>query len=164
MPDCYYCFWILRTNGNIIIPESRHINAVVAVPAAFDETDESIRRTFAYYNESQAMNHEGRAREAIMLRVINRNHIRIRKNQFRNNQNWAVQLYDLTEERKISLSRWANYILPFANDKNADVVLHQLIDNTKTKTILYLMAEEYSFDREETVIIPQSELLLMYTK
>lgn len=157
-----YCFWIL-TNGNIIIPTSRHILAVVAAPAAFGETQESIRKTFEKYNESPMTNHEGKARETILVRVINRNHIRIRKNQFRNNQRWAVQLFDLTEERKISLSRWAKFIIPFVNDEYADVVIHQLKDNMRIIRTLNLLGEEYSNDGE-TVIIPQAKLMEMYSK
>ncbi len=159
-----YCFWIL-TNGNIIIPDSRHILAVVAVPAAFGETDETIKRTFEEYGEERNSNHEGRAREAILFRIIHRNHIRIRKNQFRRNQYWAVQLYDLTKERKFSLTRWAKYVLPLTNDKYADVRIHQLKDDSITLKCLKLLAEEFLVDvGETTVVITQSELIKMYSK
>lgn len=109
-------------------------------------------------------NHEGKAREAILLRVIKRNHIRIRKNQFRNNQSWSIQLFDLTEERKMSLLRWVKYILPSVNDKFADVSIHQLKDNSRITISLNLLSEEYSTDRDDTVIIPQKELIKMYSK
>jgi len=157
-----HCFWILL-DGTIVVPDSRHILAVVAAPIAFGETDESINKTFKEYNESPMTNHEGRARETILLRVINRNHIRIRKNKSRNNQTLSVQLFQLTEERKEVLSRWARYILPLIDDKFADVVIHQLKYKSRLVTSLNLLAKECSSGGDEVLtVLTQSQLSELY--
>ena len=80
-----YCFWILE-NGTIVKPDSRHILAVVSAPIVFGETEESIHKTFKKYGQGISSNFEGKAREEVLLRVIKRNHIRIRKNQQKRNQ------------------------------------------------------------------------------
>ena len=128
-----YCFWILK-NGNIIKPDSRHILAVVASPAVFGETEDSIRKTFNKYGQDIASNFEGKAREEVLLRVIRRNHIRIRKNQSKQNQHWSIQLYKLEPERIASIASWAKQIFADLTDPYSDVVIHQLYDDTKYKT------------------------------
>lgn len=155
MPE--HCFWIL-TNGAIVIPDSRHILAVVCCPIAFDETKESIRETFEKQNQSPDSNFEGVAREEVLSRVIHRNHIRIRKNLHRENQHWSIQLHNLTAERRASISAWANYISADTEDIHADVIIHQFHNGSKFQISLNTLAEEYSGDDKKTVIVTQQEL------
>lgn len=150
------CFWIL-TNGIIVRPDSRHILAVVCCPRAFGETKESIRETFEKQNQSPNSNYEGIAREEVLTRVINRNHIRIRKNQHKRGQHWSLQLYSLNDERRSSIAAWASYITTDANDKHADVVIHQFKDGSKIKTSLDKLANENN-GPVKPEIITQAEL------
>ena len=46
------------------------------------------------------------------------------------------QLHTLTEERQAILGQWANYLIQNGQDRFADVILHQLQDNSKIQTTL----------------------------
>jgi hypothetical protein len=155
-----YCFWIL-TDGTIVKPDRRHILAVASAPRAFGETVESLQETFESYGQGIHSNFEGEAREIVLTRIIKRNHIRIRKNQHKNRQNWSIQLFILTDERKKDLSEWASYISSGTKDKYADVIIHQLNNNSKLRTSLDLLAEGFVGEREP-VIVSQSELVRRY--
>jgi hypothetical protein len=157
-----YCFWILP-NGVIVKPESRHILAVVCCPGAFGETKESIRKTFKEQGQSQNSNYEGKAREQVLTRVINRNHVRIRKNQHKRQQNWSLQLYELTDERRAAIAVWAKHITAKTTDKFADVIIHQFKDESKIRTSLDKLAKEATAD-VKPVIVTQTELLEIYKK
>jgi len=154
MPE--HCFWIL-TNGTIVKPDSRHILAVVCCPIAFGETKESIRETFKKQSQSPNSNFEGVAREEVLNRVINRNHIRIRKNMHKKGQHWSMQLYNLTLERRESISAWASYISADTEDKYADVIIHQFHNGSKVNTSLSKLADESAGDKKP-VIVTQQEL------
>ena len=152
-----FCFWILK-NGTIVKPDSRHILAVVSCPGAFNETKESIRATFKEQSQSPNSNYEGVARKEVLTRVINRNHIRIRKNQHKREQHWSLQLYELTKERKASIAVWAKYITNDTTDKFADVIIHQFKDESKIKTSLDKLAKEAT-GYIQPVIVTQTELI-----
>jgi len=152
-----YCFWILL-DGRIIAPDSKHIIAVVNFPEIFGETEESIKMTFKEYCESPRSNHEGKARETILLSLINKNNVRIRKHQLKRNQHWSIQLYELTTERKISIGRWARYISSSDTDTYAAVILDQFKDGKQFYTSLDVLAGDCADDSEEIVIITESQL------
>lgn len=151
-----YCFWIL-TNGKIVRPDSRHILCVVSCPSAFGETKESIRETFEKEMQSPHSNFESVAREQVLTRVINRNNIRIRKNQHKREQHWSLQLYELTDERRSAIAVWASYITNDTTDKFADVIIHQFKDESKIKTNLDTLAKECESD-VKPMIVTQEEL------
>jgi hypothetical protein len=150
------CFWILK-NGIIVKVESRHILAVVSFPEVFGETRETIKEIFEKQNQSPNSNYEGIAREEVLARVISRNNIRIRKNQHKRDQHWSLQLHSLTDERIFAIAAWANYISTNANDKHADVVIHQFKDGSKIKTSLDKLALE-NLKAINPEIINQAEL------
>jgi hypothetical protein len=154
------CYWIL-TSGRIVIPDSLHILVVVSAPALFGESEESIQETFRKSEQDMRSNYEGKAREEVLLRVINRNNIRIRKNILKRQQHWSIQLYRLTAERKSSLSAWAKYMHGLSGDKYADVTIHQLYDDSKMRTSLDQLLAESAVD-EDPVILKQSDLVGNY--
>jgi hypothetical protein len=153
------CYWILN-DGKILDKQSRHILAVISAPELFGETEQSINETFKKYGQDIKSNYEGKAREAVMLRVIRRNHIRIRKNILKHQQHWSIQLYRLTDERRASISSWAKYIAT-NGDQYADVIIHQLFDNSKIQTSLNLLADGSMVD-ENTVKLKQTDILGTY--
>jgi hypothetical protein len=155
-----YCFWILN-DGTIVKPDSRHILAVASCPVAFGETDQSLQITFRKYGQSPKSNYEGSAREEVLMRVILRNHIRIRKNQHKRGQHWSFQLFKLTEERKQKIAEWASYITPQTDDKFGDVIIHQFCDNSKKRTSLDQLAGEHPSGDVEIVL--QDELVRKYS-
>jgi len=151
-----HCFWIL-TDGTIVKPEVRHILAVVAAPIPFGETPASIQATFAEHGQPVESNYEGKAREEVLARVIARNHVRIRKNQYRKCQHWSVQLQVLTAERRTAIAAWARYVMENAQDKHAEVIIHELGYSRRTSTTLNRLAEEAK-EAEQPAIITQGEL------
>jgi len=155
------CFWIL-TDGRIVIPDILHILAVIDAPVAFGESNQTILDTFKKYGQNIKSNVESIAREKVLLRVINRNNIRIRKNIQKNCQHWSIQIYRLTDERKAAISEWAKYVAT-DGDRYADVIIHQLYDNSKLKTSIDVLVEEYTGDGDP-IIITQSELSGIYNK
>ncbi len=155
-----FCYWIL-TDGTIVKPDQRHILAVVHAPAAFGETIESMLKTFAPYGQEIHSNFEGKPREETLRRVIHRNHIRIRKNRLKRGQHWSIQLYKLSAERKASIEAWARHIMPAADDKYGDVIIHQFHDGSKTRTSLDQLADGYD-GYEKPVIMIQAELVRTY--
>ncbi len=150
------CFWIL-TDRRIVIPDNLHILAVIDAPELFGETKQTIQQTFRKYRQDVKSNVESKAREEILLRVIKRNHIRIRKNNRKNCQHWSVQLFRLTDDRKKALSAWGKYVSGTTGDKYADVIIHQLHDNSKMKTSLKILVDEYRGD-VDPVIVRKTEL------
>lgn len=156
-----HCFWIL-VDGTIVKPDSRHILAVASAPSAFGETVQSMQETFEPYGQDIHSNFEGKARETVLLKVINRNNIRIRKNQHKRGQHWSIQLFELTDERKRSISAWARYISPSADDKYGDVIIHQFHDGSKMRTSLDQLTDGYNCDKEPVKIVYQAELIRIY--
>ena len=155
-----FCFWIL-TDGTIVKPDSRHILAVACAPSAFGETVQSLQETFEPYGQGIHSNYEGKAREEVLLRVIHRNHVRIRKNQHKHNQHWSIQLYRFTDERKQAIFKWAKYVSGLSGDKYADAIIHQFHDGSKMKTSLDQLADGYNGDKEPE-IVSQAELTRIY--
>lgn len=153
-----HCFWIL-TDGRIVKPDSRHILAVVSAPEIFGETAKSIQETFERHGESMNSNFEGKARQVVLLRVINKNHIRIRKNQYARCQHWSIQLFEMTDERKSAISRWAKYVSALTVDRYADAIIHQFHDGSKFRTSLNVLADQCP-DTEEPIILRQTGLLV----
>ena len=115
-----YCYWIL-TDGTIVKPDRCHILAVADVPIAFGETLSSLEKTFAGFAQGIHSNFEGKAREITLRRIIQRNHIRIRKNQQKRNQHWSIQLYNMNNERRSAIARWAKHISSTVTDRYGDV-------------------------------------------
>lgn len=144
------CFWILN-DGKILDKQSRHILAVVSAPELFGETEQSLEETFRKYGQDMKSNYEGEAREAVMLRVIRRNHIRIRKYVHRHCQHWIIQLSELTNERKALISAWAKYV-GTDGDQYADVIIHQLHDNSKLQTSFNLLMAESTVDEDPVIL------------
>ena len=150
------CFWIL-TDGRIVVPDSKHILAVVSAPSAFGESVKSLIRTFQPYGQGIQSNYEGKAREETLSRVIRRNHIRIRKNKYKWNQHWSLQLFEMTPEREQAIAQWSKYVSGLTGDRYADVVIHQFHDGSKIRTSLDKLAEGYDGNGEPEVL-SQAEL------
>ena len=151
------CYWILN-DGKILDKQSRHILAVISAPEIFGETEEGINETFKKYGQDIKSNYEGKAREDVLLRVIYRNHIRIRKNILKKSQSWSIQLYRLTDTAKESIIEWANSLK--TNDKYADVKIHELQNNSKTKTSFNLLLDG-SWDDKNPVILGNPFCILL---
>ncbi len=154
-----YCFFILE-DETILKPDYRHILAVKEAPAAFGETDESLNVTFDKWGEKNNHNVESNARQEILLRVINRNIIRIRKNQSKRNQNWSIQLHNLTKKKEEAIFSWASYIIEKEYDRYGTVVIHQFADGSKKIVFINELADKHIGKTPK--VITQNELKQRY--
>lgn len=137
-----FAYW-LTPSGKIIKPELRHISTVIKYPKKFGETEETIAATYEKYQEQISSTVEGKAREEILLRIINRGFVRIRKGGTRRNEHWSIQVYKLNSKLQDAIWQWANRITNdgTADDKYADVVIHQFGRGDKmTRTSLNKIA------------------------
>lgn len=127
-------YWI-TPSGVTMKPDSYHIVTVQKYPEIFKETKKSLRDTYDKYNEPIDSNIEGKAREAIMDRVIRRGFVRIRKNTMRNNQSWSIQLVKITPKVNDAIWAWSKEMTKYS-DKYADVNINFLDSNKMIKTTL----------------------------
>ena len=152
-------YWIVPT-GEILQPSAFHIQTVVKFPKKFGETDKTIQDTFDKHGENPQSNMEGKARDEIMKRVIQRGFVRIRFGGSGANRRWSVQLNKLTQKMSDIIWVWAKTIQDKVSDKYADVFIHQLSNNKMTKTSLDVIASGATI-RESVVILKESECHLL---
>jgi len=146
-------------SGSIIKPESRHILAVVNHPEKFGETEEILETTFNLYGEQMRSNIEGKARHAVLLRVIKRGFVRIRTNRTRRSQHWSVQVNILDLSLKNIIWMWAKQVSSEqGSDKFADVVVHELgRSDNMIKTTLEKIVSGEAFGEEFVQMLKERE-------
>ncbi len=152
-----FAYWI-NLKGKILKPDTRHIGAIVSKPSLYGETDKTVKATYEKHGEPISSTVEGKAREEIMLRVIMRGYIRIRKSGTRRDQRWSIQVAKLNNKNRDYLWAWAREVIDskVADDKYADVHIHQLAKKKVTKTSLNKIASGETI-REELRIYTQKE-------
>lgn len=99
-------FFISPTGELTGVGNNKHINIITSNPEKFGLTIEKTRNTYNRYGER--MGTEGRAREEIILDLIEKGWIHIRK---RPNRYWIINVYKMTKKYRELLSDWANKIL-----------------------------------------------------
>jgi len=113
-------YW-LTPDGNIIDLGSRHhIDFIIDNPGDYGEMMENIKEAYDRYNERWRF--EGKARDEIMQRVVNRGFIRIRETR----NHWKIQLWDLDMAKYNNLSSWAKVIATQKRDLYGDVQIMDL--------------------------------------
>lgn len=80
---------------------SKHIDHIVQHPESFGLNSGVVMAVYAKHNEQVGV--EGRAREELILQVINHGFIRVR---FYKNSRWSITLYDNRVNKNI-LRKWA---------------------------------------------------------
>ena len=91
--------------GEIIdLGNAKHIDLVIADPEIFSESEEQIHADYEYCNEPVGF--EGRARHAIILRILKRGFVRIRERR----NSWVAECWSLSGGIKVNLSAWANMV------------------------------------------------------
>ena len=105
----FNAYWL---NKNSIIPVPNiHIDVVIQNPEKFGYTEDKLREIFKEFNEPYG--HEGKAREQIMLNLIqNKGWIRVRYNP--RQDKWMVELNKLTSRIKDEV--WQFFMLVTGND------------------------------------------------
>jgi len=150
-----HAYWITPA-GLVVCPAIRHIGTVLCCPEAFGETDATIKATCLRHGEQVSATFEGKARNEILARVIQRGFIRIRKEMTRRSQHWSIQYHLLTPMHHVALSNWAAYVLTTGLDPLADVLLHCLRDTTTTAMSLRELAATNLTSAPELVVLSEN--------
>ncbi|MFO8062037.1 MAG: hypothetical protein R6U31_03835 [bacterium] len=101
----YEAYWI-KPDGEIIPVSTRHIDAIIKNPQAFDMTEAYIKEQFNRFNEP--MGREGRARRKIMEQLIRKGFIRVR---FKPRQwKWYMECNIIDENVESQVEAWINKI------------------------------------------------------
>jgi len=117
--ECSACW--LRPDGVVVdVGCRRHIDLIIDDPAAFGETAASVAAEYRMHGEP--LRHEGRARAAIMLRVVRRGFVRVRRKR----NHWSVELWEPSPETVGIIAAWAAVQLRSTADIHADVHLAAL--------------------------------------
>jgi hypothetical protein len=98
-------FWI-SPRGEIISSGINHIDTVISNSNKFGFTEDEIRKTYEKYGE--ILTQEGKAREEIIKKLIDKGWIRIRRYP---NKFWSININRLNKKNKDFIQDWAEKIL-----------------------------------------------------
>ncbi len=98
-------YWISNL-GEVVEVGTNHINMVIKNPKKFGYTTDQIKDVYDKYDER--MGQEGKAREEIILNLVNHGWIRVRRY---NNKGYSVNINKMTKKVKDILFDWADKLL-----------------------------------------------------
>jgi hypothetical protein len=128
-------YWI-TPKGEILNVGKLHIDEIYHSPEKFGETHDTIKTS--YEKAGEPMPYEGKARDEIMTRVIQRGYVRIRERS----NDWSIQLWEMNQKTIDFLWQWARFIINSVRDKYADITITTLKNNKMTKTSFKKLIEE----------------------
>ncbi len=99
-------FWILP-DGQIIIVPRTHIQTVIENPFLFNLSSNYIVSKYEMENEELGV--EGKAREQIILELIQDNYIRIR--YYPRRSSWTINVHELNIKSLNTLKKWSWFIV-----------------------------------------------------
>ena len=144
-------YWISNKGKVFELKGKYHIWYVIKYPNRFGETKESIQKEYDTFDEK--IGWEGKAREVIITRILQRGFVRIRENLNR----WSIQIWKMTPRLNDFIWEWARSIKVM--DKYADVTIHELKTNKLTRTSFNKLTEDIvrkHLNREENIEIVNS--------
>lgn len=97
--------YFISPNGEIIYAPVTHINTIIRHPKKFGLNSEFIEHIYDFYGEK--IGQEGKAREQILISLLNKGWIRLRR--YRNF--WSVNVVNFSSKIKSYLQKWANMLL-----------------------------------------------------
>ncbi len=113
-------YFIHPYGGQVIYVPHSHISLVISNPEKFSLNFEYIKTIYEKYDEKIGL--EGRARQEILLHLIDQGFIRIRK--YKNH--WKVNVKDLYKDSAaLFLYRWARAMIGATNDFYIEVIIEQ---------------------------------------
>lgn len=108
--------YFISPYGEIIVDTVKHIDIIIKNPEKFGLTLDEIKEFYIKYNER--IGTEGKAREEIILNLINQGWIRAR---YYKNKHWSININRLNNKVKDYLFDFAKAIIKEKLDKYADV-------------------------------------------
>ena len=121
--------FFISPKGEFISSGVSHINMVTDNPKKFGLSPEYIRKTYEKHNEMMGI--EGKARDEILIKIINSGWIHIRR---RPNKYWAVMIGRMSKKTQGFLYDWAVKILKGVHgikelNKDAKVKINSVTSN-----------------------------------
>lgn len=122
--------FFISPEGEVInVSDTQHIHVITDNPEKFGLSLEEIRGRYRKYNERMGI--EGKAREEIIMDVIEKGWVHIRK---KINKPWIINAYEMNEITQNNLSVWAKNILEGMMgvqelNKNAPVEIRTINNN-----------------------------------
>lgn len=120
--------YFISPKGEIIYCGVKHITKVLEKPEKFGLNREAIEFIHKFYNER--IGQEGKAREQILISLINQGWIRIRKY---GDRFWTVNVNKMTRKIKEYLSKWAKEMLKNV-EPDKDIPVNIDIPNKKVQS------------------------------
>jgi len=115
-----YNAWFISPSGALMpMGDSLHIKEVIKNPEYFGYTLQEIQTIYDEYNET--LGTEEKAREKILLSLIQKGWIRARK--FYRPDRWTVNVHELNSSVKQNLQEWAKELINNGYSPNEDVVI-----------------------------------------
>lgn len=103
--------YFISPYGEIIESGLKHINIIFNNPEKFDLTLDEIKEVYIKYNER--IGTEGKAREEIIIGLINKGWIRARYYQ---KDDWTINISHITDNVKNNLADFAQYVIKHDNN------------------------------------------------
>ncbi|HMK37601.1 MAG TPA: hypothetical protein VK463_21190 [Desulfomonilaceae bacterium] len=97
--------YFISPHGEVIEVRTSHIAEVIGNPGLFGVTTDEIQESYGRHGEK--IGSEGKAREEILLRLIEKGWVRIRRYP----RYWSITVGNWSSEASRSMSRWAERIL-----------------------------------------------------
>jgi hypothetical protein len=113
-------YWINPQGKILQLTGGTHIKIVFDNPNKFGLSKQSIQKIYDKYNENYGI--EGKARDEIITKIIQRGYVRIREYKNR----WSVQVWKINNKVNDTLWVWAKTVLPKASDKFADIDITEI--------------------------------------
>ncbi len=135
-------YWI-TPKGKVLQASNYHIGTVINNPEWFGMTDKQLKDIYDKHNEKMSHFLEGKAREEIMTKLLQKKFIRIRQKIM---GSYTVQLNRITVQLSDYLWMWANKESKQTQDKYADVNIHVLKGNKMIRTSLDRIASGENID------------------
>jgi hypothetical protein len=114
-------YWI-SPEGNIHEVPNKHINFISQHKEMFGLSEQDYYSRFDKYKEPYGF--EGRAREELMRKQFSNGWIRCRYRPV--HYYWIIELYELSENARLYLSRWAKYISEQGELDNTNVLINNV--------------------------------------
>lgn len=111
-------YWI-NPNGQFMAVDTSHIQKVIENPEEFELSHSEIQGI--YNEELEELGIEGKARERIIIMLIQKGWIRIR--QYPKRSSWTVNINEMNKHVIYILKSWANEIINAGVSCNDEVII-----------------------------------------
>jgi hypothetical protein len=105
LTEAFNMAFFISPRGEFIGTPQTHIQQVIANPEKFGFNDAIIDHIYNFYKEPKGL--EGKAREQILISLLNQGWIRLRRSK----NFWTAQLKKLDGKSRKHLSKWAGALL-----------------------------------------------------